>query len=127
MSGNLRGRLIIALVIAAFAVLSYFGSKEYNPITGETQYVGLTPQQEIALGLQATPQMVEQHGGLYPDKRLQDYVDQIGAGLVQNSAAQETRWQFDFHLLRDPQTINAFALPGGQVFITTALYVGRIH
>ena len=121
MSGNVRGRLIIALVIAAFAVLSYFGSKEYNPITDETQYVGLTPQQEIALGLQATPQMVEQHGGLDPDKRLQDYVDQIGAGLVQNSAAKETSWQFDFHLLRDPRTINAFVLPGGQVFITKAL------
>jgi predicted Zn-dependent protease len=37
------------------------------------------------------------------------------------SAAKETSWQFDFHLLRDPRTINAFVLPGGQVFITKAL------
>jgi predicted Zn-dependent protease len=35
---------------------------------------------------------------------------------------KDTPYQFDFHLLADPQTINAFALPGGQIFITEALY-----
>ncbi len=65
--------------------------------------------------------MAAQHGGLYPDKLLQDYVDQVGEQVVQQSAAESTPYPFEFHLLRDPQTVNAFALPGGQVFITAGL------
>lgn len=117
-----KGRLLIGVVVAAFALLSYCSSKEYNPITGEEQYISLTPKQEIALGLQSTPQMIEQHGGLYPDENLQEFVDSVGFKLVQASSAKDTPWEFEFHLLKDPQTINAFALPGGQVFITAALF-----
>jgi predicted Zn-dependent protease len=115
-------RILIALALAAFAVISYFSSREVNPITGETQYISLEPEQEIAMGLQAAPQMMQQHGGEYPDQELQDYIDQVGFRIVRNSDAAKTSWQYDFHLLADPQTINAFALPGGQVFITAALY-----
>jgi len=49
------GRLLVGLAIAVFALISYFGSKEYNPVTQEEQYIGITPDQEIALGLQAAP------------------------------------------------------------------------
>ncbi|MEZ4663346.1 MAG: M48 family metallopeptidase [Caldilineaceae bacterium] len=115
-------RILIALALAAFALISYFSSREVNPITGETQYIALEPEQEIAMGLQAAPQMIQQHGGEYPDQELQAYVDDIGFRIVRNSDAAKTGWQYDFHLLADPQTINAFALPGGQVFITAALY-----
>ena len=114
-------RLIIALVIAAFAIISFLGSREYNPVTGEDQYVGLTAEQEIALGLQAEPEMIQQYGGLASDPQLQDMVDTLGHGLVQNSVAAGTDWEFDFHVLDDPQMVNAFALPGGPVFITTGL------
>ena len=117
-----KGRLLIGLVVAAFALISYFSSKEYNPVTGEDQYISITPKQEIALGLQSTPQMIKQHGGLYPDQELQNLVDAVGAKLLQNNQIQETPWEFEFHLLADPNTINAFALPGGQVFITAALF-----
>lgn len=116
------GRLLIAVVMVAMALLSYCSSRVYNPVTGEEQYISLTPRQEIALGLQAAPQMMEQHGGLYPEQGEQAYVDEVGQRLVQSSAAATTEWSYDFHLLRDPETINAFALPGGQVFITAALY-----
>lgn len=117
-----RGRVLVALIMAAIALFSYFSSRTYNPVTGEEQYISLTPRQEIALGLQATPQMIDQHGGLFPDDELQRYVDAIGNQLVQSSAAVDTEWQFEFHLLQDRETINAFALPGGQIFITAALY-----
>lgn len=117
-----KGRLLIGVVIAAFALLSYCSSKEFNPVTGENQYVSITPKQEIALGLQSTPQMIKQFGGLYQDQELQDYIDLIGNKLLANKQIQETPWQFEFHLLGDPRTINAFALPGGQIFITSAMY-----
>jgi predicted Zn-dependent protease len=66
--------------------------------------------------------MMRQHGGLHLDQEAQALVDQVGARLVGRSAAAETDWRFEFHLLADERTINAFALPGGQVFITAALY-----
>lgn len=46
----------------------------------------------------------------------------MGRKLVQSTIASKTPYQYDFHLLADEEVINAFALPGGQVFITAALF-----
>jgi beta-barrel assembly-enhancing protease len=121
-SGSFLGpRLWIGLAIVGFAFLSYQCSTAYNPVTGEEQHIAIAPQQEIALGLQALPEMLAQYGGEHPDQQAQAVVDAVGQRVVAQSDAAKTDWQFDFHLLADPQTINAFALPGGQVFITAAL------
>lgn len=120
--GSIKGRLLMAGIMIAIALISYFSSRVYNPVTGEDQHISLTEKQEIALGLQALPEMVQQHGGEYPDARAQEIVDTVGFNLVQSSDAKTTEWPFEFTLLADPQTINAFALPGGQVFITYALF-----
>jgi predicted Zn-dependent protease len=114
--------LIIALVIAGFYVCKYYSNSQFNEITGETQHVSLTEEQEVALGLQSLPAMVQQHGGLHPDRDGQRLVKQIGQRIVQNSDARNTPYEYDFHLLADPRVVNAFALPGGQVFITAALF-----
>lgn len=116
------GRILIALVIAAISIIGFLGSKSYNPVTEENQYVAITPEQEIALGLQAAPEMAREFGGLDPDPSQQAYVDKVCETLIQNSNAKNTDWPFECHLLADDQTINAFALPGGQVFITSALF-----
>jgi predicted Zn-dependent protease len=118
----LSGRLLIAGVIALVSLFSYFMSRQENPVTGETQHVDITVDQEIALGLEAAPQMAQEFGGLDPDQEAQAYVDEIGQLIVENSVAGNSPYPFDFHLLEDQQTINAFALPGGQVFITRALF-----
>lgn len=115
------GRLGIAAVIAIIAFVGYLSSSSQNPVTGEKQYVDLTTEQEIALGLQAAPQMAAEFGGLDPDPQLQALVDQTGKEIVAKSAASRSPYEFDFHLLGDRKTVNAFALPGGQVFITRAL------
>ena len=114
-------RLALGAIFAVFGMFNYFTNVSENPITGETQRVQLSPQQEIVIGRQSAPEMVAQHGNLYPDRALQDYVDGIGNRVVESSAAGNSPYPFEFHLLRDPQTVNAFALPGGQVFITAAL------
>ena len=116
------GRLIMAAAIAIFSLISYFGTTQNNPITGETQHISITPEQEIALGLQAAPQMESEFGGEDTNPSDQARVDQVGNKILQGSAAGSSPYQYEFHLLADPQTINAFALPGGQVFITRALY-----
>jgi predicted Zn-dependent protease len=109
-------------VVAAISLLGYFGTSVFNPITEEKQHVGnITPEQEVALGLQAAPEMAQQFGGLDPDPEAQARVDRIGERLVARSAASRSPYRFEFHVLDDPETINAFALPGGQVFITEGL------
>ncbi|MCB9137602.1 MAG: M48 family metalloprotease [Caldilineaceae bacterium] len=122
-SSGLSGRLLLALVLVAFAVGSYYmgTSRVENPVTGEVQRVSLTPEQEIAMGLQAVSEMARQYGGLYQDQQLQNLVDQVGDKVVIRSEAARTPYEYDFHLLADRQTVNAFALPGGQIFITYAL------
>ena len=114
-------RILIAIVFAVISLVTYFGSRQYNAVTDEVQYIDVTVAQEIALGLQAAPQMSMQYGGEYPDQQMQALVDTIGERIVQSSDLQETGYQFDFHLLADDTTVNAFALPGGQVFVTVGL------
>ena len=121
-AGGTTGRIGMAVILVIISLTTYYCSTQQNPVTGEEQRVDLTPQQEIALGLQAAPTMVVQYGGEVPDPAAQAQVDQVGQALVTASNLNESPWQWEFHLLNDPQTINAFALPGGQIFITQALY-----
>lgn len=118
---RMSARVWLGLLMAALFVLSYYSSAEVNPITGETQYLSLSPEEEIALGMQAVPEMTRQYGGLASDAQKQARVSGIGAKLVRLSVARDTGWHYAFHVLADRDTINAFALPGGQLFITQAL------
>ncbi|MFS4449238.1 M48 family metalloprotease [Maribacter sp. 2307UL18-2] len=120
--GSWKIRIFIGLAIVAFAFVKKCNNTEENPYTGRSQHITMNADQEIAIGLESAPQMAQQHGGLYPDERLQSFVDAVGNKLVQNSLARETPYKYDFHLLADDRTINAFALPGGQCFITYALF-----
>ena len=120
-SNKFKIRLLIGVAIVAFAFIKKCNQQEVNPYTGRKQTITMSPQQEIAIGLDSRDQMAQQHGGLHPDAKAQALVDQVGNNLVQASIAKETPYKYEFHLLADQQTINAFALPGGQVFITYAL------
>lgn len=126
---SLKLRLLIALGIAAFALISYYGAPaDRNKVTGEMERVAFEDeQQEMALGQQAAPQMMQQHGGPSGDARARQRVSQVGRELLGALSEnlppdRENPYRFEFTLLADPNTVNAFALPGGQVFITEALY-----
>lgn len=113
-------RWVIALFIAAFGFVSYCSTSTENPVTGEKQRVKLTPEQEVTLGRQLAPQMAAQFGGI-SSSPLRERVKEVGARIVANSSAARTPYKYSFHLLADRNTVNAFALPGGQIFITEAL------
>lgn len=114
-------RLLIGLVMAGIAMITYCTSSSTNPVTGEKQRVAMTIEQEIALGLQSAPELAQQHGGLSRDTAARQTVESVGQSLVRALGGQ-LPYSFAFHLLADPDTVNAFALPGGQVFITEALF-----
>jgi predicted Zn-dependent protease len=115
-------RLLAAVVIAAIGGLFYYCNTQVNPVTGEKQRVSLSPQDEVALGLQSAPQMAQEFGGLYPDPEAREYVKRVGRKVVAESDAKNAPYPFDFHLLADTETVNAFALPGGQIFLTAGLF-----
>lgn len=128
--GGLKVRLLLAVGIALFALFSYYGNPgDENAITGEVERVALVEEEdEVALGLQAAPEMAAQHGGVSRDAAARDEVRQIGMRIVRaleeqiGKQGRSNPYPFEFTLLADQRTVNAFALPGGQVFITRALY-----
>ena len=118
-----KRRLGMVLVVVLFGIASYYvgARREFNPVTEEPQRGSMTIDQEIALGLQAALPMAQQHGGLDSDQQAQAALDRIGERLVFQSEAGRTPYRFEFHVLADSRTVNAFALPGGQIFMTGAL------
>jgi len=123
--GCFNMRMVIGLIIAGIGVFSYLTHTEVNPVTGEKQHIAMSVDQEMQLGLQAAPDMVNQMGGLVdPSDRRGQMVNTVGHNLLDHSDARRGPYTDNFHfsLLRDPQTVNAFSLPGGQVFITVALF-----
>ena len=114
-------RLVIALVLAGISLFSYYRLRSPNPVTGEIQHIDLKIEEEIAIGLNAAPAMAAQLGGLSSDQELRLKVEDIGQRIVSQSDAARGGYRFAFHTLADPQTINAFALPGGQIFVTEGL------
>jgi predicted Zn-dependent protease len=116
-----NSRFLIAAVILVFGIVSYYSKRQHNDVTGENQHISLSTDQEIALGLNSAPQMESEMGGADPDSKAQALVQSIGEQVVEGSDAHTTAYKFQFHLLADRNTINAFALPGGPVFITRGL------
>jgi predicted Zn-dependent protease len=88
-----------------------------NPVTGQRQLALMTVQQEIELGRQAHQETLASIGA-YPDAELQAYVSQIGLRLAADSERPELPWTFT--VLDDP-TVNAFALPGGFIYLTRGI------
>lgn len=118
-------RYAIGLIIALVGIGMYYFRTEVNPVTGEKQHIAMTVDEEKALGLQAAPQMAQQMGGIVArDDPRAMLVSEVGRRIVARSDASKSPYvdNFHFHLLEDPKTINAFALPGGQIFITKALF-----
>src|ERR1700724_3338544 len=94
--GPRRGpHFLIGLIIVAVAVFLYFTHTEKNPITGESQHISLTPEQEIRLGIQSAPEMAAKMGGEEPssDPRTQE-VQKIGEKIVAESDAHKGPWRF---------------------------------
>lgn len=119
---RMGARLVIGGIIAVMALVGYYAKTSINPVTGKKQHISLTPQQEVVLGLQAAPEMARQFGGLSGNASGREKVARVGAKLTSAIPKEAEVYPYVFHLLDDDRTVNAFALPGGQIFITDALF-----
>lgn len=98
-------------------LLSLLSGCALNPVTGSADFVMMSESQEFSLGRQADEQIKKQYQ-VYPSKALQDYVNGIGQKLAQKSHRPGLQYHF---LVLDSTEINAFALPGGYVYITRGI------
>ena len=88
-----------------------------NPVTGSSDFVLMSEQQEIALGRQYHPQVLKESPE-YANPKLAAYVQRIGAKLAAHSHRSDLIYRFT---LLDSPDVNAFALPGGYIYITRGL------
>ncbi len=94
--GKWKVRIVIGLLIVAFAFYKKCANTEVNPYTGTEQFISMTADEEIAIGLQSAPQMAEQYGGLYQSQKMQDYVDMVGKKLVDNASLEKPLINMNF-------------------------------
>jgi predicted Zn-dependent protease len=113
-----RRRCLAAAILVPALALAPACSQVENPVTGRTEYTTLSPEQERQLGAQEHPRILQQFGGAYPDEELRAYVDTVGQRVAASSDLPNA--EFTFTLL-DSEIPNAFALPGGYVYITRGL------
>lgn len=89
-----------------------------NPATGKREFNLVSQQQEIAIGQQSHPQIIQQFG-VYDEKpELNRLVQQVGSRLAAESARPELPWHFT---ILDTPMVNAMALPGGYIYITRGM------
>lgn len=110
-------RVAGAVVFAAVVGLLLPGCST-NPATGQSQLNFLSKDQEVAMGEQNAPEVLKELGGEIPSKTIQDHVSQIGMQMAKLSERSDLPWAF---YVVDSEVINAFALPGGKIFITRGL------
>jgi predicted Zn-dependent protease len=88
-----------------------------NPVSGRRELALVSEAQEIEMGRQGAAD-VSASVGLHPDAALQAYVNRIGQGLAARTERAQLAWEF--HVV-DDASVNAFALPGGFIFVTRGL------
>lgn len=107
--GNGRPLVLVLLALASACAT--------NPVTGQREFTLMSEAQEISMGRESDAQ-VRAEMGLYNDPELQQYVSRIGLNLAKLSERPNLPWQFT---VVDQAAINAFALPGGFIYITRGI------
>jgi predicted Zn-dependent protease len=100
---------VVALLLAAACAI--------NPVTGKKQVSLLSEAEEAAIGMQQDAE-VRREMGVYDDRALQNYVSDIGLQIARVSHRPNLPWTFT---IVDSPAINAFALPGGYIYITRGI------
>jgi predicted Zn-dependent protease len=104
------------LVVSLILILS--AGCAVNPITGEEELMLMGEQQDVAIGKKYAPELEKQMGGKIANDALQNYVNSVGQKVA--SVSHRRSWQYHFTAL-DDDMVNAFALPGGYIFITKGM------
>ncbi len=104
-------------LLLATTLLCACGSTVQNPVTGQRERTVLDEPGEIALGRREHQQVLQEYS-VYANPKVQAYVDALGQRLAKQSHRSQLEWHFT---VLDSPEINAFALPGGYVYVTRGI------
>ncbi len=89
-----------------------------NPVTGQQDLMFFSPDEDVKLGQKYAPEIEKQLGGRFPDENLQSYLDHVGQRIARVCHRPDIAYHF---AAVDVDMENAFAVPGGYVYITSGL------
>ncbi|MBN2456346.1 MAG: M48 family metalloprotease [Sedimentisphaerales bacterium] len=89
-----------------------------NPITGRQELMFFPEQHDVEIGRTYAPEIEKQMGGRIDDPALQNYIDSVGQRIARLSHRPDLPYHF---IAVDHNSVNAFALPGGYVYITKGM------
>jgi predicted Zn-dependent protease len=110
-------KYLASLATLATVLLAACGSQTINPVTGQTERSVMSEAQEIETGQKAHEEVLQEYGVL-KNPQLQAYVNDIGQRMAKQSQRANLTWTFT---VLDSPEINAFALPGGYVYVTRGI------
>lgn len=104
---------------AAMMLLMYmlFSSCAKNPVTGKTDFMLMSKEQEVAMGQQSDPEVIS-YFGLYEDPAMQKFINEKGQQMASISHRPDLKYEFK---IVDSPVVNAFAIPGGYVYFTRGI------
>lgn len=118
-SSHARPSYGLTRLLTLLPVLLVVAACSANPATGKQSFTAfMSPEKELQVGAEEHPKILEKFGGQFKDRGWNEYVRDIGLELASYSEKPELPWTFT--VLNDTQ-VNAFALPGGYVYITRGL------
>ena len=104
-------------LLISFSLLSFVISCSVNPVTGERDFVLMSEDAELEMGRNYNSQILQSQS-VYDDTKIQNYVQSIGESLAKTSHRSNLIYRFT---VLDSPEVNAFALPGGYIFINRGL------
>ena len=110
---NKLSRMNILMKYSSLMILLIISSCATNPVSGIPDFVTITEQQEISIGASYHKQILEENN-IIKNKELNDYFQKLGESIAKKSHRPDLKWNFT--LIDDP-TFNAFATPGGYVYM----------
>jgi predicted Zn-dependent protease len=107
----------ISTIISVLTAALTLANCAQNPVTGNPNFVTMSEAQEVQTGQQEDAKVRKQYG-VYDNPALQQYVNEVGQKLARSSHRPGLRYSF---VVVDSPEINAFALPGGYIYITRGI------
>ena len=109
---------VLCLLLSAVILGFVCNGCSVNPVTGEEQLILVSPEQEKQMGAEYSKQVEKELGQSVKDAQLQNYINSVGQKIVR--VCHTPNESFSYKAI-DHKSVNAFALPGGYIYITTGL------
>lgn len=105
-------------VFAFLAAVLVLGGCAINPATGRVNFMLVSTEEEVEIGRESHPRVLAEFGGVYYDPGFAAYVERVGRKIAAVTELEGLDYKFT---ILDSPSVNAFALPGGYVYVTRGL------